>query len=99
MGPKNQRRDDIAAAGNPFISPSLSTFLLQRHVRGNIPAIENPGLEKLTPGERRITKLIAEDFTSKVCLPNRCCSHETRPPWRPALRIGLGQSPRPERPG
>src|SRR5262245_45124869 len=53
------------AQGAPFIAPSLSSFLLQRDARAKSLVIENPGLEKLTPAERRILKLIAEDFTSK----------------------------------
>ena len=49
----------------PFITPSLSRFLLHRGTCARALASENPGLEKLTPAERRILKLIAEDFTSK----------------------------------
>jgi DNA-binding CsgD family transcriptional regulator len=39
--------------------------LLHRGTRARTLASENPGLEKLTPAERRILKLVAEDFTSK----------------------------------
>src|SRR5262249_101412 len=53
------------AQGNPFISSSLSSFLLHRNDRAKSLATEKPGMEKLTPAERRILKLIAEDFTSK----------------------------------
>jgi len=53
------------ADGKPFITPSLSSFLLHRGTCARALASENPGLEKLTPAERRILKLIAEDFTSK----------------------------------
>src|SRR3954464_2068519 len=48
-------------AGQPFISPSLSSFLLQRNTRLNDFVKENPELETLTPAERRIVKFIAEN--------------------------------------
>jgi DNA-binding NarL/FixJ family response regulator len=53
------------AKNQPFITPALSNFLLQRSARAATLIKENPGLEKLTPAERRIIKLVAEDFTSK----------------------------------
>ena len=53
------------AAGEPFISPSLSSLLLGRNTRARQLLEEKPELEKLTPAERRILKLIAEDLTSK----------------------------------
>jgi DNA-binding NarL/FixJ family response regulator len=52
-------------AGEAFISPSLSSFLLNRKT-GAQQLLENkPELETLTPAERRILKFIAEDLTSK----------------------------------
>ncbi len=53
------------AAGRAFISPVLSPYLLQRSTRARTLQAEKPGLERLTPAERRILKLIAADFTSK----------------------------------
>jgi DNA-binding NarL/FixJ family response regulator len=53
------------AAGRAFISPVLSPYLLQRGARAMALAQAKPGLEKLTPSERRILTLIAADFTSK----------------------------------
>jgi DNA-binding NarL/FixJ family response regulator len=53
------------ADGEVFITPSLSNFLLHRSKRARALADENPGLERLTLAERRILRLIAEDFTSK----------------------------------
>ncbi|MGA9773331.1 MAG: response regulator transcription factor [Blastocatellia bacterium] len=50
-----------AAAGQPYISPQLSNFLLNRSMRQ--PAL--PELEELTPTERRVLKMIAEYKTSK----------------------------------
>jgi len=53
------------AAGKPFLSPAVSSLLLNR--RNRIVELDEhqPGLQSLTPTERRILKLIAEDKTSK----------------------------------
>ena len=51
--------------GESFISPALSSFLLNRRTGAQKLLEEKPELEKLTPAERRILKLIAADFTSK----------------------------------
>ena len=53
------------ASGDSFISPSVSAFLLGRSRRTKELRKQKPGLEKLTPAERRILKQIAEDKTSK----------------------------------
>jgi DNA-binding NarL/FixJ family response regulator len=42
------------AAGQPFISPSLSSFMLNRHARTQSFLDERPELQNLTPSERRI---------------------------------------------
>jgi DNA-binding NarL/FixJ family response regulator len=52
-------------SGQSFISPSLSSFLLNRHAEAKDFIEQNPELQNLTPAERRILKLIAEDLTSK----------------------------------
>ena len=52
-------------AGHRYISPKLSDFLLTRRAGAESLRREKPGLDKLTPAERRILKLIAEDKTSK----------------------------------
>ena len=51
--------------GKTFISPSLSDFLLQRRGRSGALAKEKPGLDDLSPTERRILQLIAQDRTTK----------------------------------
>ena len=53
------------AAGQPFISPALSGYLLNRGHRAALLAREQPNLARLTPTERRILKLVAEYKTSK----------------------------------
>lgn len=55
----------IVAAGRNYISPALSTFLLNRANRGTELAQHKPTLHDLTPTERRVLKLIADEKTSK----------------------------------
>jgi DNA-binding NarL/FixJ family response regulator len=52
-------------AGQSFISPSLSSLLLNRNAKRQTFLGEKPELQTLTPAERRILKLVAEDLTSK----------------------------------
>ena len=51
------------AAGQNYVSPALSTSLLKRAARASIPL--PPGVDDLTPTERRVLKLIGEYKTSK----------------------------------
>jgi len=53
------------AAGQPYISPQLSAFLLNRMGRATTLARQMPGLADLTPTERRVLKMIADYKTSK----------------------------------
>ena len=53
------------AAGHPFVTPSLTGFLLQRRRRAKDLAGRQPGLDALTATERRILQLIAGGHTSK----------------------------------
>ena len=49
-----------AAAGQPYISPAISGFLLHRATRATALTQQRPSLNDLTPTERRVLKLIAE---------------------------------------
>jgi two-component system, NarL family, response regulator DegU len=53
------------AAGKSYISPQVSGYLVQRHSRTQALANEKPGLDSLTPTERRVLKLIADEKTSR----------------------------------
>ncbi len=53
------------AEQRPFLSPALSALLLNRRRRNDEFEKKQPGLHLLTPTEKRILKLIAEDKTSK----------------------------------
>lgn len=52
------------AAGRPYITPSLSRFLLHRNRKGASPGAASP-FAQLSPTERRIVRLVAEYKTSK----------------------------------
>ena len=53
------------AAGQPYVSPSLTSFLLRRRSRAEALASRTPGLEDLTTAERRILKAIARKKTTR----------------------------------
>jgi DNA-binding NarL/FixJ family response regulator len=53
------------AAGKHYISPELSSFLVKRAERARFLSEQSPGLNSLTPTERRVLKLIAETKTTK----------------------------------
>jgi DNA-binding NarL/FixJ family response regulator len=53
------------AAGQAYLSPALSPYLLKRSERAAALTKAKPGINGLTPTERRILKLIAEEKTSK----------------------------------
>lgn len=53
------------AAGRPYLSPALSPHLLRRRRRAEELDADRPGLHDLSPTERRVLKLIADDKTSR----------------------------------
>lgn len=53
------------AAGQHFISPQLSSYLLNRKERAASLFKQKPSLDLLTPTERRVLKLLAENKTSR----------------------------------
>ena len=54
-----------AASGQNYISPPLMTFLVNRSTRRSALVQQQPSLNDLTPAERRILTLIAEQKTSR----------------------------------
>jgi DNA-binding NarL/FixJ family response regulator len=52
-------------ANKTFVSPALTDALLRRRRKTETLHRERPGLERLTPSERRVLTLIAHDRTSK----------------------------------
>jgi len=53
------------AQGEPYVSPSLSGFLLRRRERAQTLAAHSPTIADLTTAERRILKAIAQKKSSK----------------------------------
>ena len=53
------------AAGETYLCPSVSGYLLRRRQRAEALAQQKPGLDQLTPMERRVLKLVAENKTSR----------------------------------
>lgn len=53
------------AAGNYYLTPSMSACLLKRKQRMERLATGNPGLNSLTTGERRILRRVADNRTNK----------------------------------
>jgi DNA-binding NarL/FixJ family response regulator len=81
-----------AAAGRPFISPALSFYLLNRTQRSTNLTREKPGIQQLTPTERRILKLLAENKTSREIAAELFVSHRTIENHRANICQKLGLS-------
>jgi DNA-binding NarL/FixJ family response regulator len=64
-------------SGQPYISPQLSAFLLNRSRRAAELNRRMPALENLTPTERRILKLVADYKTSKEIADILCVHSRT----------------------
>ena len=54
------------ASGRDYISPTLSSFLIRRASRATTLVSEKPALDRLTPSERRVLRLIADGLTSRA---------------------------------
>jgi len=65
------------AAGGVFISPSVAQFLVRRHQRASALKEQKKGLAALTPTERRILRLVAENKTNKEIGGELFISHRT----------------------
>ena len=80
---KDDATTDIVAAvrsvadGKSYISPALSSLLLNRRRRAEELKSDKPALDSLTPTERRVLHLIAEDKTSREIGDELFVSHRT----------------------
>jgi DNA-binding NarL/FixJ family response regulator len=65
------------AAGGVFISPSVAQYLVRRRQRASALKERKKGLVTLTPTERRILRLVAENKTNKEIGVELFISHRT----------------------
>ncbi len=65
------------AAGEIFLSPGISGYLLKRSQRATAVRKASPGLESLSPMECRVLKLLSENMTSKQIGEQLFISHRT----------------------
>jgi DNA-binding NarL/FixJ family response regulator len=63
--------------GQPFISPQLSSFLLNRSARAATLRQHRPRLDELTPTEWRVLRMLAEYKTSKQIADELCIHPRT----------------------
>jgi DNA-binding NarL/FixJ family response regulator len=64
------------AAGQHFTSPALTSYLVKHRTMGTAPR-GTPGIDDLTPTERRVLELIAEYKTSREIGEILHISHRT----------------------
>ena len=81
-----------AADGKTFISASLSGLLVRRRAQADALRRQKPGLDSLTPTERRILKFIAHDKTSKEIADLVGCAVRTVETHRQNMSQKLGLS-------
>lgn len=68
---------NVVAAGEYYISPTLSSYLVTRHRRRKVLHEQHPDLNLLTPTERNILKLISQNRTSKEIADQLFISEKT----------------------
>jgi DNA-binding NarL/FixJ family response regulator len=78
------------AAGKYYVSPSLTTYLLNRHRSAKAFVESQPGLNGLAPAERRILLLIANYKSSKEIADELCIHYRTVENRRTAICQKLG---------
>jgi DNA-binding NarL/FixJ family response regulator len=65
------------AAGQHYLSPAISSYLMNRAARREALSEQTPGLNDLTPTELRILKLIAQRKTSREIAEQLFTSYHT----------------------
>jgi len=80
------------AGGERYISPSLSGLLFRHAEAATALRSEKPGLDALTPSERRILKLVSFDRTTKEIADELGVSHRTVENHRANIARKLGLS-------
>jgi DNA-binding NarL/FixJ family response regulator len=65
------------AGGGVYLSPSIAGYLLKRTRRASALREQKTGLTALTPTERQVLRLVAENRTNKEIGVELCMSHRT----------------------
>ena len=73
-----------------YLSPSISSHLLQRRHQADALAAQKPGLDALTKAELRVLKLIAEQKTSRAIAEELFVSPRTIEAHRANISAKLG---------
>src|SRR5882724_2349733 len=76
--------------GQCYISPQLSTFLLNRRKKADALLEEKPTLESITPTERQVLKMVAQEKTSRQIADELCISVRTVEHHRANICLKLG---------
>jgi DNA-binding NarL/FixJ family response regulator len=80
---KNSATEDIieaiqaVAAGDEFVSPAMTKYLVRRSRRAAVLVEQTPTLQDLTLAERKILKLVGEYHTSQQIADLLCVSVRT----------------------
>lgn len=83
-----------AAAGQHYVSPELTTYLVKRSKSATASGAQRPGVEALTATERRVLSLLAEYKTSKEISEELFLSRRTVETHRANISIKLNISGR-----
>lgn len=78
------------AAGQHYVTPSLSGHLLRHRARARELEERRPGLSSLTPTERRILQLVARGETSKEIAKQLSVHYRTVENYRVSIAQKLG---------
>ncbi len=78
------------AAGQVYLCPSVSAYVLRRRQRADTLRQEKPGLDQLTPMERRVLRLVAENRTSREIATQLFISSRTVETHRANICTKLG---------
>lgn len=78
------------AAGQHYVTPSMSDHLLRHRARARELEERRPGLASLTPTERRILQLVARGETSKEIAKQLCVHYRTVENYRLNISRKLG---------
>jgi DNA-binding NarL/FixJ family response regulator len=75
----------VVAEGRTYVSPSMTTALLERRTRAQVFVQRMPALSQLTPSERRILSMIAAGKSSKDIAAELYIHHRTVETHRSAI--------------